>query len=215
MNVKHWHWPVFFCLRSNKSWLKARINFLILLKKWVNSRYIIIGVCNTFVFKNQKRYTMKIKLLLLVLALLFFQMSFAQQSVNASGGNVSNASGSVSYSIGQVFSKSSASATHSIIEGVHQPFEISILGVDQYPSINLEMKVYPNPTASHLFLNVGGDLSKEMSYQLFDISGRMIDQQKVLQRETKIDLTARNSGVFLLIVTSGNQKLKTFKVIKN
>lgn len=158
---------------------------------------------------------MKIKLLLLVAVLLFFESGYAQQSVNASGGNVSNASGSVSYSIGQVFSKSSSSATHSTIEGVHQPFEISILGVDQYPSIHLEIKVYPNPTASYLFLNMGAEAMKDITYQLFDISGRMLDQRKVSQQETKIDLTGRSSGVYLLIVSSGTQKLKTFKVIKN
>lgn len=155
------------------------------------------------------------RLLLSGVFLTFTAPAFAQNSVNAGGGNSSSSSGSISYSIGQVFSKAISSGSNTVLEGVHQPFEISTLGVDQNPSISLEMKIYPNPTTSTVFLKTGNQSLKNLDYHIYDVSGKLISKGKLIQTETPIDLSKNSSGTYILIVSEASQKLKTFKIIKN
>lgn len=155
------------------------------------------------------------RLLLLGVFLTFTAPAFAQNSVNAAGGNSSSSSGNISYSIGQVFSKAISTGTNSLVEGVHQPYEISTLGVDQNPNISLEMRIYPNPTTSTVFLKTGKTSLQNVEYQLFDLSGKLVSKGKITHSETPIDLSKNASGAHILIVSESSQKLKTFKIIKN
>lgn len=155
------------------------------------------------------------RFLLLGFFLIFTASAFAQNSVNASGGNTSSSSGNISFSIGQVFSETISNGTNSVSQGVHQPFEISTLGVDHNPNISLEMRIYPNPTTSTVFLKTGKQALQNADYQIFDVSGKLISKGKLLQTETAIDLSKNASGTYILIVSDSSQKLKTLKIIKN
>ena len=64
---------------------------------------------------------------LLFLALLFLPEAYAQQGIPSSGGNAASAGGSVSFSIGQVFFHAQNAANGSIVQGVQQPYEISVV----------------------------------------------------------------------------------------
>ena len=138
----------------------------------------------------------------------------AQTSVNASGGDVGSATGSLSYSVGQVFQETVIAGNNSTIQGVQQPFEITTLGVDNFASITVEMKVYPNPTSSILFLNFADFAKRSSSYELFDTSGKMIRNAKIQSKESQIDLQQSPSGIYILKVSAENVVLKTFKIIK-
>ncbi|WEK70610.1 MAG: T9SS type A sorting domain-containing protein [Candidatus Chryseobacterium colombiense] len=158
---------------------------------------------------------MKTKLYFSFLLLLFFCLGFAQESVNASGGSITNASNTVSYSIGQPFYHQINGGGIILIEGVQQPYEIITLGTSEYPGIELGMKVYPNPTSSLLFLKIEGMDLRNLNFQLFDSSGRNIFQDKIKQVETSIDLTSKPSGVYILNVLDTKRSIKVFKIIKN
>ncbi len=149
-----------------------------------------------------------------MIVLLISSKGIAQQSFNASGGSTNGASGSIAFSIGQAFTKSTFTSTFSATEGVHQAYEISNLGVDDNPSIVLEMKVYPNPTSSILFLNFADFAKRSSSYELFDTSGKMIRNAKIQSKESQIDLQQSPSGIYILKVSAENVVLKTFKIIK-
>lgn len=68
-----------------------------------------------------------LKILFTSVSLLLFVVTFGQTSVNTSGGTVSNPSGSISYSIGQVAYESIYNTSGSVSEGVQQAFEIATL----------------------------------------------------------------------------------------
>ncbi|WP_411812972.1 T9SS type A sorting domain-containing protein [Chryseobacterium scophthalmum] len=157
---------------------------------------------------------MKPKLIPGIFFILIFSVTNAQQSINASGGNITSTGGGVAYSIGQVFYQTSANANFSLIEGVQQPYEILTLGVDTISTINLEMKVYPNPTTTSIFLKIDDPSFKNMDYQLFDGSGKILSKSKISQPQTQIDLSTKASGIYLLLISDGSKKLKTFKIIK-
>lgn len=143
----------------------------------------------------------------------------AQNAVPATGGNASGSGGTVSYSVGQVVYTTNTGTNGSVAQGVQQPFEISIVtGLEEAKGIDLMVSAYPNPTTEYVKLKVDASTSlsiQSMSYQLFDISGKLLETKKITGNETGIDMSNLVPATYFLKVTEGNKELKTFKIIKN
>ena len=87
--------------------------------------------------------------------MVFFLMSLclsSQETVITTGGEATGAGGTASYSIGQVFFTTVTGTNGSIMQGVQQPYEISITLGEGETTVNLEISVYPNPTTDRLTL---------------------------------------------------------------
>ena len=54
----------------------------------------------------------------------------------------------------------------------------------------------------------------QQTYQLFDIHGRLIEQNEINQTETQISLSNLSSSLYILQVSVNNEIFKTFKIIK-
>ena len=157
---------------------------------------------------------MNIKKLLVTTLLLGLTQVNAQEAVVTSGGNASGTNGNVSYSVGQTVYTTNTGATGSVAQGVQQPFEIqTVLGVENF-NINLQLAVYPNPTTNWLQLEVKNTDFTNLSYQLFDLNGRMIYNQKVTTETSTISMEQLPATVYLLKVLDNNKEIKTFKIIK-
>ena len=143
----------------------------------------------------------------------------AQESINATGGNASGSGGSVSYSVGQVAYQTHTGTNGSVAEGVQQPYEISVVtGIEEAIGINLMVSAYPNPTTDFLNLKVDASTTlsiQSMSYQLFDISGKLLENKKLTGNETQIDLNGFISSTYFVKVLENNQLIKNFKIVKN
>ncbi len=75
------------------------------------------------------------------------------------------------------------------------------------------MRVYPNPTTNYLTLKVEDNTN--LSYELYDIKGKIIDSKTVTNNSTNISLEGQPSAVYFLSVVHNSQIVKTFKIIKN
>lgn len=139
----------------------------------------------------------------------------AQQAVVATGTNATGIGGSASYSIGQVAYTNLSGTNGKVNQGVQQPVEIFTLGADNFPEITLTMSVYPNPTTASVNLNIRNYEGQNLQYELFDLNGRQISQQKITQSETSISLANSANAIYLLYVWGDDKLLKTFKIIKN
>ena len=143
----------------------------------------------------------------------------AQEAITAAGGNASGSGGSVSYSVGQVVYTSSTGTNGSVAQGVQQPYEISVVtGIEEAIGINLMVSAYPNPTTDFLNLKVDASTTlsiQSMSYQLFDISGKLLENKKLTGNETQIDLNGFISSTYFVKVLENNQLIKNFKIVKN
>ncbi|NHM00852.1 T9SS type A sorting domain-containing protein [Flavobacterium difficile] len=159
-----------------------------------------------------KKNTKPVALLLLGFGLTTVQ---AQQAPNTSGGDASGSGGSVAYTVGQVGYTTQTGTTGSVAQGVQQPFEISIvLGIEEN-QISLNMQAYPNPTSNYLTLNIGDFDRTNLSFQLFDITGKLIETNKITKSIETIRMENLSSGSYFLKVTRNNKEVKTFKLIKN
>ena len=151
-----------------------------------------------------------------LLVWLFFASHFlySQASIPASGGEATGAGGSSSYSIGQLMTTAITNSNGSVSAGVQQAFEISVtLGIDN-TTINLTFAAYPNPTVDILHLSISNFNQENLSYSLFNIQGQLLATKQVNNATTTIGMQSYAPAVYFLKVTSNNQALKTFKIIK-
>ena len=150
--------------------------------------------------------------LLLVLGLTVLQ---AQESINATGGNASGSGGTVAYSVGQVVYTTNTGSNGTVAQGVQQSFEISVLtGLKEAKSINLSVTAYPNPTTDYLQLKVESEKLKDLSYQLYDISGKLLQSEKITGSQTSIVMSNLLPSTYFVKVTERNKEVKTFKIVK-
>jgi hypothetical protein len=153
-----------------------------------------------------------ITILLLGLGLTGLQ---AQESVNASGGNASGSGGATSYSVGQVVYSTNTGTTGTVAQGVQQPLEISVVtGLEEAKGINLSVKAYPNPTTDYLTLEVKDFELSTLTFQLFDVQGRLLQNEKITGNPTRIVMGNLLPSTYFLKITQANKELKTFKIIK-
>jgi hypothetical protein len=160
--------------------------------------------------KQNKHY-----FLILLITSFPFIRSYSQESVLASGGTATGSGGTSSYSVGAIFVGTQTGINGSVSQGTQQPFEISTLGSDEFTQINLEMSVYPNPTVDRLNLLVSNTEWSNLTYQLFDISGKIVSEnQKITASETPVSMQSFSQGIYFLIVKDSTKTVKTFKIIK-
>ncbi len=138
---------------------------------------------------------------------------FGQQSVNASGGNVANSKGSVSYSIGQVAYVSISNTNGSVSQGVQQAYQISTLNFEEQV-FNFSLSVYPNPTADNLTLRVGNYKQESLMYRLLDSEGKLVSEAKLQGQETVIEMYQLSTSIYFVEVHHEDKKVQSFKIIK-
>lgn len=166
---------------------------------------------------------------LLIILTLFFSFKGISQStlentnnimetIVASGNDATGISGTVTYSIGQVFYAYNGETDYNVSEGIQFAENNTTLDVAENSiEPTTEIFIFPNPTTD--FVNVdmkGFELeNSQRSYQLYDLQGRLLKQNEINQDETQIDLNDLSSSIYMLQVYADNKVLKTFKILKN
>ena len=136
----------------------------------------------------------------------------AQETVTTTGGEATGTGGIASYTVGQVVYTTATGTNGSVAQGVQQPYEISTeVGINE-TTINLELSVYPNPTANYLTLKV--EKTEGLTFQLYDLQGKVITNKKVNSATTTVAMKNIQTATYFLNVVKNNQIIKTFKVIK-
>ena len=129
------------------------------------------------------------------------------------GGDATDGGFTVSYTVGQVAVQANSDGSTTIYEGVQQPYEIQIIGIDDYPGITLNAVVFPNPTIGNVQLTIN-DEQLEGEVKVFDMNGKFLFVKKIEGESTEIPMSNLAAGTYFVNVCQGQQVLKTFKVIK-
>lgn len=140
----------------------------------------------------------------------------AQTAAPTTGGNASGSGGTVSYSVGQLVYTTNTGTNGSVAQGVQQAFEISVVtAIEQAKGINLSVSAYPNPTTDYLTLSIGEFDISNLSYQLYDMNGKLLQNEKITGNQTSIVMSNLVPASYFVKVIQGNKEVKTFKIIKN
>lgn len=99
-------------------------------------------------------------------------------------------------------------------EGVQQPYEIStVLGID-IPEIVLQLSAYPNPTTDVLNLVIGNYNYEDLSYQLYDVAGKLLLDGNIVDSSTALRMDPFAMATYYLTIADSQKPIKTFKIIK-
>ena len=152
------------------------------------------------------------------IVILFMGMVFnagAQTAFVSAGSHMSNENGSVSASIGQIF-YTQAGDTEYVIEGVQQPYEISLITGIKDPSFSdWAPDVFPNPVQDLLSLELNCDDWSEVSAQLINTNGQVLLDLHVGDMLTGINMSVYEPGLYYLSLQKSNGEKRMFKIIKN
>lgn len=152
---------------------------------------------------------------LLILCFLL-NLSYSQVATPTTGGNSTGTGGSASYSIGQTFYTTNTGSSGSVVEGVQQPYEISVvIGLEEAKDITLECIVFPNPTHEFVKLKVESYKVEDLSYHIFDLNGKLLENKAIDASEISIPMSTYIPATYFLKILHGQTEIKTFKIIKN
>ena len=139
----------------------------------------------------------------------------AQQATTASGGDASGSGGTVAYSVGQVVYTSNTDASGTVCQGVQQAYEIFTVGIKE-TKLNISLSVFPNPTSANLTLQISDYNNEKLSYQLFDMQGKLLNNGQVTAQQTQINTTSLPPATYFInVVDQENKNVQSFKIIKN
>ncbi len=139
----------------------------------------------------------------------------AQQATTSTGGDAFGSGGSVSYSVGQIVYTTNTGLSGSLSQGVQQPYEIFTVGMKDEMATAISLLVFPNPTTNFLTLQADDLNNKKLSYQVFDVHGRLLESFAILSNQTQINMGSYLAGTYFIHVSCENNIVESFKVIKN
>lgn len=159
---------------------------------------------------------MKNKYPIALLLFVFGTVVQAQQTTIATGGIATGSGGNISYSVGQTVYTAYLGIDGAVsYGGVQQPYEITTeLAVPKFKDIILQLQAFPNPTIDFLMLVVGDIKLANLSFQLFDLNGKLIQSKKITSNTETISTIDLPVAVYSLKVMHNNEAVKTFKIIK-
>jgi hypothetical protein len=150
-----------------------------------------------------------------LVAMIFSVGVQAQETVPAAGGEATGSGGTSSYTLGQIVYATHTGSNGSVAQGVQQPYEISATIGIEVTEINLELVAYPNPTNNALTLNIRNYNNEKLTYQVYDMQGKIIENGTVKSNFTDISLEGQPVATYFINITKNNQLIKTFRIVKN
>jgi hypothetical protein len=146
--------------------------------------------------------------------IVFLSKASAQYTTISAGGNSSGNGGNISYSIGQVFCNTTVQGNYQISEGVQLSFDVPANTAVQEAETDINISIFPNPASDFISLKVKNETVKDLTYQLYNLQGKILQSEQLSSDETLINMSQYGSASYFLIITNQNQAIKTFKIIK-
>ena len=150
----------------------------------------------------------------LSIASIYYTQDLDHFVIGTDGGHASNNQFSLSYTIGEVVTELGRDTINNIdlTQGFQQSY-ISIVSVEDH-EFDIDIMIYPNPAIDYLNVMIS-DIDKANNYFMYDMSGKLIRQERISNKEFKIGFSTLSSGNYMLVFTDNERRLKTIKVQKS
>lgn len=152
------------------------------------------------------------KKLILFYCLFFSCLTYAQSNIVSSGGDGNSASGSFSYSLGQIDDQYLSGSGGSASSGVQQSYEVLTSNLNEVISVSLA--TYPNPVYDFMIVSISeGDFSN-YSIRIKDGSGKQVGEYEFEKINIKIPFSHLNAGFYFIELYKSGQMIGQEKLIK-
>ncbi len=139
--------------------------------------------------------------------------SLSQSVVASSGGNGTGEGISIQWTIGETFTETLQGDALILTQGFHQT-DLIVTSIDEISGVEVEILAFPNPATEHVTIGVHDDSYTGMTYRLADFLGNILAVGALDGFETQVSFSKLQSGVYFLVVSSSEQHLKTFRIVK-
>lgn len=133
----------------------------------------------------------------------------AQITNNASGNDIYNNYGSVSYSIGESFYIQKGSKLSSS-EGIQNNNANNTNPIKS----TIKVSLYPNPTRQFINIKIQNDYSNNLSYKIYNNVGNVLLHGIIQNTNAQISLTQLPASIYLLKVYLEQVEVASIKIIK-
>jgi hypothetical protein len=160
---------------------------------------------------------------LLGAALLLGTISFAQiiapQSVNSSGTKMTQANGSLSFTVGELVVLSQTDSDGNTLGGGFMAgATLTTLSIQETDAAVLDVKVYPNPTTELLNIQINHSTIDQVVVTITDLQGKEVYNGKYagISNVIGINTASYATGTYMLSLKNlTNQVLGTYQIIKH
>lgn len=156
------------------------------------------------------------KLKLSILSIVMFLITGtlpAQQVIATSGGAGQNASGSITYTLGEVVIETYNGTDKKLTQGFQQS-RLIITAVSEIKGLSYTVTAYPNPTTNFIKIKLEKDFPEIIDYLLMDINGKVITSGKIENGETDISFESHVVGTYFVKMIQDKKEVKSIKVVK-
>ena len=160
---------------------------------------------------------------LLLAAMLMGTMSYAQsiapQSVNSGGTKMTQANGSLSFTVGELVVLSQTDSDGNTLGGGFTAgATLTTVSIEETDAAILDVKVYPNPTTELVNIQIKHSTLDQVVVTITDLQGKEVYSGKYAGISNIIGINAASyaTGNYLLTLKNlNNQMLGTYKIIKH
>ena len=149
----------------------------------------------------------------LLLSLSSYGQTISKQVIGPAGSTYENGNNKLSSTTGEVVVGAMTSEDGSIQlgNGYYPSLDLSTLNTES-PELQLQVKVYPNPTTETIFITHPTEQFFEVA--IMDVNGKQILQSQY-QKQQPLSLQSLASGTYFVTVTTRDSKqTNTYKIIK-
>ena len=150
-------------------------------------------------------------LLFLLVSSSTFAQSISKQVIGAAGKTQSNSNLKVSWTTGEPVVGLMTAGGNQLGNGYYPAMDIQALSIDDV-TLNVEIKVYPNPTSQSLY--VSHPELNSFGIQIVDLNGKQV-YAGTIEKEVPLDVSSYTQGMYLVTIEdTTNHKKNTYKIIK-
>jgi hypothetical protein len=143
----------------------------------------------------------------------YAQPTISKQVIGPSGATFENGNNKLSYTTGEVLVGAMTSEDGSIQlgNGYYPSLDLTIL-TTQTPQLQLQVKVFPNPTTEAIYIT--HPIEQLFEVRITDISGKQM-LQTTHQKQQPLSVQTLTTGTyFITITTKESKQTNTYKIIK-
>ena len=160
---------------------------------------------------------------LLGVAMLLGSMSYAQsiapQSVNSGGTKMTQANGSLSFTVGELVVRTQTdSQGNTLGGGFTSGATLTTVSIKETDATLLDVKVYPNPTTELVNIQINHSTIDQVMITITDLQGKEVYSGKFAGVSNVIGINTASyaTGTYMLTLKDKNNRvLGTYKIIKH
>jgi hypothetical protein len=144
-------------------------------------------------------------------AFLFAGALYAQEVISTQGQTYhSNANGTIDFTVGEAVINTLSGSSGELTQGFQQTKWVATSLQDHPPA--LEAKVYPNPMAGELMVQV--EQFRGVVCEMYDAQGRLIRKRTLSEALTSIQVSDLSLGAYCLVLKTDENSFTTFNLLK-